>query len=303
MASVVTGGALIGGGSAAAAGPTQVTCSLDVTHPTAPVSVAPGSSVQLAVPLLGILTLAGPPQTVGSSGTQVLQGSVLVGLVATLCQAAVTIEAASPVPAITLPPVPAVLPPLVLPAPALPQLPGASGGAPAAAGPAAGTPAGASTPQGGSAAQGGSPAPAAGGPAPAAAPDYAGSVDHAQAGDLLSQVSTGTATQYSFGRVPLYSYAGTPYSVAGGAGRGLSPSALYGSAVPGYSPQLGSLGSRSGAGTGDGVARASQVEALGSASTPGTVGIVTLLAVLLLSGTSAALVRTAVLRRTVLAVA
>jgi hypothetical protein len=118
-------------------------------------------------------------------------------------------------------------------------------------------------------------------------------------GDLLSQVTTGTATQYSFGRVPLYSYAGTPYAVAGGAGRGLSPSALYGSAVPGYAPQFGILGSKGPAGPADGVARASQVEALGAASTPGTIGIVTLLAVLLLSGTAATLVRTVVLRRAV----
>lgn len=52
------------------------------------------------------------------------------------------------------------------------------------------------------------------------------------------------------------------------------------------------------------MAQASQVEALGGPTgTRGTVGVATLLAVLLLSGASAALVRTWVLRRTAAPVA
>jgi hypothetical protein len=297
VASVVTGGALLGGGSAAAATPTPITCSIDVNRPTAPVSVAPGSSVQLVLPVLGAAAInVGAPQTVGPSGTQTLQ-ALTAGLLPQLCQAAVTIQSAVPLPPVTVPALPTVLPPVNLQVPALPQLPAAGGAAAPAVGSGAGaTPQGGSSPQAGGTPQGGSPA--AAGSVPGASPTYTGSVDRAQMGDLLSQVTTGTATQYSFGRVPLYSYAGTPYAVAGGAGRGLSPSALYGSSVPGYAPQFGILGSDGTAGPADGVARASQVESLGAASTPGTVGIATLLAVLLLSGTSATLVRTVVLRRT-----
>ncbi|UZJ24724.1 hypothetical protein RHODO2019_16675 [Rhodococcus antarcticus] len=301
VASVVTGGALLGGGSAAAATPTPITCSIDVNRPTAPVSVAPGSSVQLviALPILGTVNV-GDPQTVSGSGAQTLQGTLTSGfggVVKNLCEAAVTIQSAVPLPPVTVPALPTVLPPVNLQVPALPQLPAAGGAAAPAVGSGAGaTPQGGSSPQAGGTPQGGSPA--AAGSVPGASPTYTGSVDRAQMGDLLSQVTTSTATQYSFGRVPLYSYAGTPYAVAGGAGRGLSPSALYGSSVPGYAPQFGILGSDGTAGPADGVARASQVESLGAASTPGTVGIATLLAVLLLSGTSATLVRTVVLRRT-----
>jgi hypothetical protein len=305
VASVVTGGVLLGGGSAAAAPATQITCSIDPTHPTAPVSVAPGSSVQLviALPVLGTVNV-GDPQTVSGSGAQTLQGTLssgLGGLVKNVCQAVVSIQSAVPLPPVTVPALPTVLPPVTLQVPALPQLPAPAPAVGGAAAPAVGdggsgtTPQGGSSPQAGGTPQGGSPAAAS--TAPGASPTYTGSVDRAQMGDLLSQVTTGTATQYSFGRVPLYSYAGTPYAVAGGAGRGLSPSALYGSAVPGYAPQFGILGSKGPAGPADGVARASQVEALGAASTPGTIGIVTLLAVLLLSGTAATLVRTVVLRR------
>ena len=185
---------------------------------------------------------------------------------------------------------------------ALPKLPAVGGGTPltgllAAASPVQSSPAQDSTPQGGTTPLQGA-STAAGSPSPGAGPTYSGSVDRAQLGDLLSVVPAGNTTQYSFGHVPLYSYAGTPYAAAPGAGRAASPSSLYGSSVSGYAPKAGTLGSNGSAGAGDGITKASQVEALGSAPTPDTVGFLTLLAVLLLSGTSAVVVRTWVLRRT-----
>jgi hypothetical protein len=333
-ASVVTGGVLLGGGTAAAdPAPIVVgSCGDSISGaPGQPITLSGSALVPLitnalpsgpfgsANPLAGLVSgIVSPLQIplgvvpsasttipgsqIATSTTTALQGTLLGGASATPIAAAVTSgctvlvtvvnNAGTAVQGATG----AVGGALTSATAALPQLP-APGGAPAPAvgGGSAATPQGGGSPQAGGAPQGGSPA--AAGTAPAASPTYTGSVDRAQMGDLLSQVTTGTATQYNFGRVPLYSYAGTPYAVAGGAGRGLSPSALYGSAVPGYSPQFGILGSKGAAGPADGVARASQVEALGAASTPGTIGIVTLLAVLLLSGTAATLVRTVVLRR------
>jgi hypothetical protein len=337
VASVVTGGVLLGGGSAAAAPTPIVVGSCGASISGAPgqpitlsgsalvapiTSALPSGPLGLGSPLVGLVdgivsplqiplgvvpsaSTTIPGSQIATSTTTALQGTPL-NVAATPIAAAVTsgcsvlvtvvntagtaVQGATGAVGGSLTSATAALP-------QLPQLP-APGGATAPAvggGGAATAPQGGSSPQAGGTPQGGSPAAAS--TAPGASPTYTGSVDRAQMGDLLSQVTTGTATQYSFGRVPLYSYAGTPYAVAGGAGRGLSPSALYGSAVPGYAPQFGILGSKGPAGPADGVARASQVEALGAASTPGTIGIVTLLAVLLLSGTAATLVRTVVLRR------
>ncbi|MGW5051203.1 hypothetical protein [Actinokineospora sp. NPDC004072] len=73
-----------------------------------------------------------------------------------------------------------------------------------------------------------------------------------------------------------------------------SPAVRYGGAVPGYSPEFGILG---GAGAGDGVQAAGHAEAIG-APRGATIALPVLLAVLILSGVTAALVRTWVLRRT-----
>ncbi|GGS19448.1 hypothetical protein [Actinokineospora fastidiosa] len=73
-----------------------------------------------------------------------------------------------------------------------------------------------------------------------------------------------------------------------------SPAVRYGGAVPGYTPEFGILG---GEGLGDGVQAAGHAEAIGA---PGgnRIAFPVLLAVLVLSGVTAALVRTWVLRRT-----
>ena len=72
-----------------------------------------------------------------------------------------------------------------------------------------------------------------------------------------------------------------------------SPAVRYGGAVPGYTPEFGILGETGG----DGVQAAGHAEAIGA---PGgnRIALPVLLAVLILSGVTAALVRTWVLRRT-----
>ena len=94
---------------------------------------------------------------------------------------------------------------------------------------------------------------------------------------------------------PLARYAGIPFATAGLFAP--SPGVRYGGDVPGYSPGYGVLGPNSGSGDG-GVQTAGHAEALGGlGSLPGGVGLPMLLAVLALSGVTAALVRTWVLRR------
>lgn len=94
------------------------------------------------------------------------------------------------------------------------------------------------------------------------------------------------------GRVPRDFYGGIPAFAPGLFSP--SPAVRYGGAVPGYTPEFGILGGDSG---GDGVQAAGHAEAIGA---PGgnRIALPVLLAVLILSGVTAALVRTWVLRRT-----
>ena len=100
-------------------------------------------------------------------------------------------------------------------------------------------------------------------------------------------------TNYNFGRSPMLDYSSMPYALA--ALYSPSPGVRYGGSVPGYSPEFGILGADQGSGT---VAEAGHAEALGG-STGNRIAVPVLLAVLALSGVTAALVRTWVLRRTV----
>ncbi|GAA2990950.1 hypothetical protein [Actinokineospora diospyrosa] len=95
----------------------------------------------------------------------------------------------------------------------------------------------------------------------------------------------------SFGRSPMTDYSGIPYAQAGLFSP--SPGVRYGGSIPGYAPQFGILGT----GDADGVQAAGHAEALDAPGSRG-VGLPVLLAVLALSGVTAALVRTWVLRRT-----
>ncbi|MBC6449166.1 hypothetical protein GPZ80_18530 [Actinokineospora sp. HBU206404] len=96
---------------------------------------------------------------------------------------------------------------------------------------------------------------------------------------------------YSFGRSPMADYSNLPFAKAGLFAP--SPGVRYGGGVPGYSPQFGILGTNNDT---DGVQAAGHADAL----TPiggNRIAFPILLAVLALSGVTAALVRTWVLRR------
>lgn len=98
---------------------------------------------------------------------------------------------------------------------------------------------------------------------------------------------------YDYGRVPLFSYTNLPFAVPGDFSP--SPGVLYGGSVPGYAPQVGSLGGISP--SSDGVQTAGRAQALPGSGTSTGVAAPVLIAVLALAGVTAALVRTWVLRR------
>lgn len=98
---------------------------------------------------------------------------------------------------------------------------------------------------------------------------------------------------YNFGRSPMADYASLPFARPGVFAP--SPGVRYGGSVPGYSPQFGILGTD---GVQDGVQAAGNAESLALPSGD-TIALPVLLAVLALSGVTAALVRTWVLRRTI----
>jgi hypothetical protein len=96
---------------------------------------------------------------------------------------------------------------------------------------------------------------------------------------------------WNFGRSPMADYSSIPFARAGLFAP--SPGVRYGGAVPGYAPQFGILGAE---GDADGVQAAGHAEALGAPSGR-KIALPVLLAVFALSGVTAALVRSWVLRR------
>lgn len=124
---------------------------------------------------------------------------------------------------------------------------------------------------------------------------------------INSPLVPGAGTPFSFGGLPV-SFSGgyspmRDYSNVPAATAGLytpSPGVRYGGQIPGYAPEFGLLG-QEGPKQPDGVQNAGRAEALpsGSSGLPGGVGLPVLLAVVALSGASAGLVRTWVLRKTV----
>jgi len=120
-----------------------------------------------------------------------------------------------------------------------------------------------------------------------------GGVPFTGAGNSL--FTNGDVFGFGFAESPLARYAGIPFASAGLFDP--SPGVKYGGAVGGYAPGFGVLGQNQA--PSDGVQTAGQAEALGS---PGNalangVGLPMLLAVLMLAGVTAALVRTWALRR------
>ncbi|HEX3592545.1 MAG TPA: hypothetical protein VHV74_23225 [Pseudonocardiaceae bacterium] len=106
----------------------------------------------------------------------------------------------------------------------------------------------------------------------------------------------GTLLDYGLAESPLARYAGIPFASSGLFDP--APGVKYGGSVPGYAPSSGQLGENDGLPS-DGVQTAGHAEAFApAAGTLGNgVGLPMLLAVLLLAGVTAALVRTWVLRK------
>ncbi|MDQ3404043.1 MAG: hypothetical protein M3548_11690 [Actinomycetota bacterium] len=96
---------------------------------------------------------------------------------------------------------------------------------------------------------------------------------------------------FDFGRSPMADYSSLPFAKPGLFSP--SPATRYGGAVPGYAPQFGILG---GEGDANGVQAAGRADTLGPVEGD-RIALPVLLAVLALSGATAALVRTWVLRR------
>jgi hypothetical protein len=110
-----------------------------------------------------------------------------------------------------------------------------------------------------------------------------------------SAFGAGTLLDYGLAESPLARYAGIPFASAGLFDP--APGVKYGGDVPGYAPQYGVLG-KDGTIPADGVQTAGHAEAYDPGGTLGNgVGLPMLLAVLMLAGVTAALVRTWVLRK------
>jgi hypothetical protein len=110
-----------------------------------------------------------------------------------------------------------------------------------------------------------------------------------------SLFGAGTLLDYGLAESPLSRYAGIPFASAGLFDP--SPGVKYGGNVSGYAPSYGVIGQDTTVPP-DGVETAGHAEALGPAGTLGNgVGLPMLLAVLMLAGVTAALVRTWVLRK------
>jgi hypothetical protein len=107
----------------------------------------------------------------------------------------------------------------------------------------------------------------------------------------------GLPTSYGTGYAAMRDYSGIPMATAGLFAP--SPGVRYGGQIPGYSPEFGILGESAGQqAPDDGVRNAGQAQPLpGTGGTNGGASLPLLLAVLALSGVSAALVRTWVLRK------
>ncbi|WP_328613207.1 hypothetical protein OHS18_30460 [Amycolatopsis sp. NBC_00355] len=281
---VLAGSAVLGlPGTASAAETKTAPCGGSVT-------AKPGDTVQGTTPLLGI------PLNLGivTQGTQVLTGTIN-SILGTLCKVTVTVvnTVVSPVPVIGAPAASAVNQGVEgLTSGTQQGLTALSGGgkqqspAPGSGGnqqqnpPVQGNPGGA--PQGGTP-QGTTPIPDANSPL---LPGFA-----------TSPVFGGFPFSIGTGYAPMRDYSGIPFATAGLFTP--SPAIRYGSQIPGYAPQYGLTGPNDAAAGNSGIQTAGQAEALPSAQDGFTNGsnLPLLIAVLTLSGVSAGLVRTWVLRR------
>ncbi|WP_290058041.1 hypothetical protein [Amycolatopsis solani] len=283
---VLAGSAVLGLPGTASAETKTVACGSTV-------SAKPGDTIKATTPLLGI------PLDLGivTEGTKVLTGTINA-ILGTLCQVTVNVvnTVVSPVPVVGAPAASAInqgvqgvtsgtqqgLSALSGGQPAPGQQPG-TGGNPQQP-PSGGT--------GGNPQQGGT-QPGSGGIPEANSPLLPGF-----SGGGASPAFGGFPFSIGTGYAPMRDYSGIPFATAGLFTP--SPAIRYGSQVPGYAPQYGLTGPDGTAADGSsGVQTAGRAEALPSASDGFTNGsnLPLLIAVLTLSGVSAGLVRTWVLRR------
>lgn len=125
--------------------------------------------------------------------------------------------------------------------------------------------------------------------------------DSYQIPDSSSPVLDGGSPAFDFlpfgsnGYAPMRDYSDVPYALAGLFAP--SPGVRYGGQIPGYAPEVDTLGSGAGQ-EGKPFQKTGEAQALPQSNSglPGDVGLPMLIAVLTLSGVSAALVRTWVLR-------
>ncbi|MFT7870302.1 MULTISPECIES: hypothetical protein [Amycolatopsis] len=255
------------------------------------ISAKPGDTVKATTPLLGLPLNLG----VVTEGTKVLTGTINA-ILGTLCQVTVNVvnTVVSPVPVVGAPAASAInqgvqgvtsgtqqgLRSLSGGGQPAPQQPGGTGGNPQQPPAQGGT--------GGAPQQGGTPAGTT--PIPEAnSPLLPGFANAPMFGGFPFTLGTGYA--------PMRDYSGIPFATAGLFSP--SPAIRYGSQIPGYAPQYGLTGPDGASDGNSGVQTAGQAEALPSASDGFTNGsnLPLLIAVLALSGASAGLVRTWVLRR------
>ncbi|MFB9684723.1 hypothetical protein [Amycolatopsis plumensis] len=255
------------------------------------ISAKPGDTVKATTPLLGLPLNLG----VVTEGTKVLTGTINA-ILGTLCQVTVNVvnTVVSPVPVVGAPAASAInqgvqgvtsgtqqgLRSLSGGGQPAPQQPGGTGGNPQQPPAQGGT--------GGAPQQGGTPAGTT--PIPEAnSPLLPGFANAPMFGGFPFALGTGYA--------PMRDYSGIPFATAGLFSP--SPAIRYGSQIPGYAPQYGLTGPDGASDGNSGVQTAGQAEALPSASDGFTNGsnLPLLIAVLALSGASAGLVRTWVLRR------
>jgi hypothetical protein len=255
------------------------------------ISAKPGDTVKATTPLLGLPLNLG----VVTEGTKVLTGTINA-ILGTLCQVTVNVvnTVVSPVPVVGAPAASAInqgvqgvtsgtqqgLRSLSGGGQPAPQQPGGTGGNPQQP-PAQGG-------SGGAPQQGGTPA----GTMPI--PDANSSL---LPGFASTPVFGGFPFTLGTGYAPMRDYGGIPFATAGLFTP--SPAIRYGSQIPGYAPQYGLTGPDGASDGNSGIQTAGQAEALPSASDGFTTGsnLPMLIAVLALSGVSAGLVRTWVLRR------
>ncbi|MEV4051089.1 hypothetical protein AB0J55_07850 [Amycolatopsis sp. NPDC049688] len=254
------------------------------------ISAKPGDTVKATTPLLGLPLNLG----VVTEGTKVLTGTINA-ILGTLCQVTVNVvnTVVSPVPVVGAPAASAINQGVQgVTSGAQQGLSAVSGGSRQ------------SSPQPGT---GGSPQqpPAQGGTggAPQQGGTPAGTTPIPDANSPLLPGFSSTPVFGGFpftlgtGYAPMRDYSGIPFATAGLFTP--SPAIRYGSQIPGYAPQYGLTGPDGTADGNSGVQTAGQAEALPSASDGFTNGsnLPLLIAVLALSGVSAGLVRTWVLRR------